>query len=72
MTHYITEEQFNQIKRAKEQFDLCSERLLNICSLESPDIHYGFMMGQTYAQMRDMFIEMMDLQFEIEKQKIDK
>lgn len=69
--YFITQEQLSLIEHYKRMFEMNAELVKNLCSREKDDVVYGFELGQMYAHMRDCFVEMMNLEEEIKKQKLN-
>lgn len=68
--YYITQKQLNQIKRFKSMFELNADSIRELCKSEREDIFYGFELGNIHSHLRDCFIEIMELESEIENQNI--
>lgn len=66
----ITQEQLEQIEHYKRMFELNADLIKNLCAFEKDDIIYGFELGIIYYQLRNCFMEMMNLESEIRNQKL--
>lgn len=67
--YLITQEQLQYIEHYKRMFEMNAERIKNLCSGEKDDVVYGFELGQMYTNLRDCFVEMLELEGEIKNQK---
>lgn len=71
MSQYlISEEQLDKIEHYKRMFELNAEKIQSLCNSEKDDVVYGFVLGQMYSHLRECFVEMMELESEIQKQKV--
>lgn len=64
----ITQEQLDDITYYKNMFEYHSDTIKTLCGLERDDVVYGFQLGQTYSQMRQCYINMMELESKIKEQ----
>jgi hypothetical protein len=69
--YLITQEQFEQIQHYMRMFQLNSELISDICSSEKDDVVYGFELGKMYSNLRDCFVEMMELEGKIRNQEFN-
>lgn len=66
--YLITQEQLEKIEHYKRMFDVNAEIIKVLCSEEKDDIVYGFELGKIHSDMRQCFIDMMELENEIRSQ----
>ena len=69
--YYITKEQLGLIGHYKSMFEFSAENIKELCKGEKDDIVYGFELGKLHYNLRDWFVEMIDLENEIKNQKIE-
>jgi hypothetical protein len=67
--YYITEEQLETLDHYKNMFSVNAERVNQLCKQETPDITIGFELGELHSHLRECFMNMMQLEGEIRKQK---
>lgn len=67
--YLITQEQLEIIEHYKRMFESSAETVRELCNSEKDDIVYGFELGKMHSHLRDCFINMMELETEIRKQK---
>ena len=67
--YHITKEQLEQIEHYKLMFELNAELIKELCDCEKDDIVYGFELGKIHSNLRQCFINMMELESEIREQQ---
>ena len=63
--YLITEEQLEKLEDFKRILNVNLEIISTLCSEEKDDIVYGFELGKIHSELRQCFIDMMDLNSEI-------
>lgn len=69
--YLITEEQLEKIEHFRRMFEVNAEIIQILCSEEKDDIVYGFELGKVHSDLRQCFINMMELESEIRIQPFD-
>lgn len=64
----ITGEQLEQISHFTRMFVLNAERVAKLASSEKDEIVYGFTLGEIHTHLRECFMDMTELENEIEDQ----
>jgi len=68
--YLIDDEQLYRITHYKDMFELNANEIKALCDDEKSDIVYGFELGQIFSNLRKCFIEMMQLEREIQLQRV--
>lgn len=63
--YLITEEQLEKLGDFERMIGGCAEIIQVLCSEEKDDIVYGFELGKVHSDLRQCYIDMMNLQSEI-------
>lgn len=69
-TYLIDQDQLEEISRYRRMFETNAEYIQGLCTSEKDDIVYGFELGKIYTNLRECFINLMDLECEIKEQDI--
>lgn len=71
--HYIiTRDQFNIICNLIYRIEGYKESIQDLCSSKKPDIFYGFKLGEIYENISDIYVDLENLQGDIEKTESSK
>lgn len=63
--YLITEEQLEKLGDFERMIEVNAEIIQVLCNEEKDDIVYGFELGKIHSELRQCFIDMIDLQSEI-------
>jgi hypothetical protein len=63
--YLITEEQLEKLEDFERMLDVNAEIIAVLCSEEKDDIVYGFELGKVHSDLRQCYIDMMNLKSEI-------
>jgi len=63
--YLITEKQLEKLEDFERMLDVNAEIISVLCSEEKDDIVYGFELGKIHSDLRQCYIDMMDLKSEI-------
>lgn len=68
--YLITQEQLEEINFFKRMFELNADLIQDLCNTENDSIKIGFELGKIHSNLRNHFMEIMELENKIINQKV--
>ncbi len=69
--YLITQEQVEEINYFKRMFEVNADLIQDLCNTETDSIKIGFELGKIHSNLRNHFMEIMELEDKINNQKVN-